>query len=149
MIARAAPVTPDACLSRVPLAALFAELRRRARPPQNRPAICRAGDLTLEVGSGLACWRGVARHLGPRETEVLTLLMAAHPQGLTGYELGERIWGETEVTNWALNARLAVRQLRRKLPALIAPLPQHGGRELPYRLCIEATDAQPHKESDL
>lgn len=120
-------------LETVPVEALFGAIRARCAATPAAAALTLA-DLTLDLGTGAASWRGTAAQLAGREAEVLAALMIAHPAGATAEELGWRVFrAEGDPTH----GRVYVRYLRQKLPGLIPPLPRDTARATPYRLAVD------------
>lgn len=127
----ARPVDDPFDLRTVPTDALFREIRRRCRGRPG-PGVARLGDLSVDVGAGVAVWRGRVVRLQPREVEVLCALMAEHPHGLTRSEIARRIWDDAA----SAGAAYYTSALRSKLPGLIPKLSPQSYNPGRYRLVV-------------
>ena len=95
-------------------------LRPRLVPPprDGSAATCRSG-LTVGGDRTVARWHGLEVLLGPREEDLLALLVR-HPERLLTYEeLASHVWGGTTVSRDAVTA--TVKRVRGRLRSLGLP----------------------------
>jgi len=112
---------------------LIGELRRRGYLAVERSAGRRLPGLTIWPGGRIVGWRGTEVYLTGREADVLAVLAARWPAPISGAALILAVWGDAHPNA----ASVYVRYLRRKLPGLIATLPDGHG----YRLLLSGPAA--------
>jgi DNA-binding SARP family transcriptional activator len=81
---------------------------------------------------------GEVKQVAPAGRNLLAILAAAGPDGLTDEQLAHEIWGDTPGPNWDQNIRRAISRMRRSLPhdAITS-----GGRRYALNLATDQIDA--------
>ena len=109
------------------LVARLQALFRRAQPAV--PPLLEHGDLRLDRATRRV-WRGhIQLTLGPKEFELLEVLLAAGGRVVSAEELLERVWDET-ADPFTTVVKVTVKRLREKLgdPPVIETVPRAGYR---------------------
>jgi len=109
------------------LVARLRALLRRAQPAV--PPVLVHGDLVLDTARRAASRGGRAVALGPKEFQVLEVLLAAQGRVVSAEELLERVWDEA-ADPFTTAVKVTMSRLRRKLgePPLVETVSQAGYR---------------------
>jgi DNA-binding response OmpR family regulator len=109
------------------LVARLHALMRRAQPAT--PPVLVRGDLTLDTARRAAVRGGRRLDLGPKELQVLEVLLMAQGRVVSAEELLERVWDEA-ADPFTAAVKVTVSRLRRKLgdPPIVETVAQSGYR---------------------
>lgn len=126
-------------IGRAELTQLVDEVRRRGAAEPEGPAVVRLPGLVVDPIASTVHWRGETMHLGGRNMEVLYALAVTRYQGrrlLQPAALASKVWRGWPPDSSLPCLRVAVSQIRKVLPGLIASKPRFG-----YWLEVDAGEA--------